>query len=701
MTDLNKQINNNAAWIGPGWKYSATAVNPMPMAFRKDYNLCGNISAAGFKIAAFYKYVLFINGKTVCYGPARSFPTHMFYDEIDIKPFLSEGDNSIAVVVFPTTNATAYAPVARMGLFVDGFVKTDTQYIEILTDKTWVYRCADWYNTGRYFVSMPTYYQEHFDQQAEPESWKTDKNLSWDKAFLLGNTGAPPFKKLSKRPISMLTEKSINPKCVWVGNAGREFITDGNPAVLFNKEKIVGEKFDNQAFCNEKYNVFTFDFLKTGFFRPGIQIYSDGKIKVELYYDILFNDRPTAMRGFGRDDEGFCDTFIPKEGGGFWEAAIPKGFRFLTVKICGSGNAEFELKCKSVDYPYGKINVPDTNDEEIIQIWNGAAESIKSCTNDVIVDTCSRENVLWTADACITAQAAYYTFGERAMWRRINLLIGEGIESDGTPKAVVPAEDSWMKLFDQTFTWVRSCGQYYELTGDDEFLYEVIPHVYDFMRLCSNHITEKGLFIPPDYSWYWVDWAKIDRRPYSLAINALLVIAADSGMKMAKAVSDGKLLELCENICNTVRNSAEAFFDEKENAFLGHIEPEKEYRYNSFGFCDPATLNPCCVHSNALAIRAKIGDEKMRKGAAGFIAKNLDGKPSDIMGPGWVYTILAPLFENGYEECAMKFIKKAFLAFINSGAPTFGECFDESAYNTAHGWGSCVNTLIYKYIGVK
>lgn len=697
----NEQIKANAAWIAPGWKYSATAMSPMPMAFRRDYIFTGNIISADIKIAAFYKYVIFINGETVCYGPARSFATHLFYDKIDIKPYIKQGENNIAVVVFPSTGATAYAPVARMGLFIAGSVITDVQEIDIITDKNWIYRCADWYNMGEYFISMPTYYQEHFDRKKEPDGWKTDNNLSWDKVFFLGHLGAPPFKKLSKRPIPMLIEKDFKPNCVWVGNAGREIITDGNQAVLFNEEKIVGKAFGKEELSNEKYNVFTFDFSKTGLFRPGIQINFEGEVKVELYYDILLYERPTAMRGFGREDEGFCDTFIPKEGEDCWEAIVPKGFRFLTVKISGSGRASFSLKCKSVDYPYGVMNIPDTDDDEIIKIWNCAAESIKSSTNDVIVDTCSRENVLWTADCCMTAQAAYYTFGETAMWRRVNLLIGEGIESDGTPKAVVPAEDSWMKLFDQTFTWVRSCKQYYDVTGDVDFLHEVTPRVYDFLSLCKSHITEKGLFIPPDYSWYWVDWAKIDRRPYSLAINALLIIAADSGMEMAKVVSDDKLFTLCENICKTVRKASEGFFDEKEGAFLGHIEPEKSYLYNSFGFCDETMLNPYCVHSNALAIRAKIGDDRMRKGAAEFIAKNLEGEPSDIMGPGWVYTILTPLFENGYEEIAIKFIKKAFLAFVDAGAPTFGECFDNREFNTAHGWGSSVNTLIFKYIGIK
>ena len=57
-----------------------------------------NIEKAEIKITADSKYVFFINGHFIGSGPIRGWPFEYYYDVYDVKPYLVEGRNVIAVI---------------------------------------------------------------------------------------------------------------------------------------------------------------------------------------------------------------------------------------------------------------------------------------------------------------------------------------------------------------------------------------------------------------------------------------------------------------------------------------------------------------------------------------------------------------------------------------------------------------------------
>jgi len=675
-----------AKWISLDWKQDAYPLH-IPIAYKKEFSICKVSENAKLNIAAYRNYALWLNGKIVSYGPSRSFPDSMYYDTIDISGYLKQGDNHIAVVVFPSYSASGYSVYSRTGLLVQ-------TNIGICTDASWKVASASWYGLSEYVLSLPAGYQEHYDSRKAPADWKIKTQSDWQNAFVLGGVGTPPWKTLSPREIPLLAEKEIEGKLVWQGKGSSEIIESGNLAIAFENEALSTADGDG---CN----VFTYDFGKTRYIRPAISCEElSGNVRFELYYSLVFDGKPCVDRAFRTVREGFADSFIPSENETEWEAFLPKGFRFLTVKIAGDGKCRFTVKAKAVDYPFGDEKVIFSNDELLQNIWHTAAETIRSSTNDAIVDTCSRENMLWTMDACFTAEAAYTTFGELDMWRRCLSLIGQGIDSDGIPSAVVPAEKTYMILFDQAFTWVRSCLKYYEASKDLSLLEEVSPKITSLLSLCEEHITGEDLFSPPDYSWHFVDWAPIDKRPYSLPVNALLIIAADAGEKIGNVINDENLSKLSLRIVSRLRIASQRFYSDTDKAFVTHIEPKDEIPYNPFLFNEGHEKVRCVIHSNAFAITAKIGTGEQRKNAAAFCAdvirnqKPYSVETGNVFGPGWTDTLLAPLLDYGYEKEVIAFVKKAYGAFLELGAPTYGENFIPSKYNTAHGWGASVNTLL-------
>ena len=227
------------------------------------------------------------------------------------------------------------------------------------------------------------------------------------------------------------------------------------------------------------------------------------------------------------------DSFTPDAENRSWMGLTPRGFRFLTVKVTGSGHCQFRLQAQAVEYPYFKENQFQCDDAFLQAVWDTSLATLRAATTDVIGEP-ARENVLWTFDACVGGKAAYYSFGDTAMWRHCLELVAQGIDADGIPNAVVPAGYSFMVLIDQALYWVQSCKEYFWATGDRAFLAQQAPAIQRLLHFCQQHMTDDNLFIPPSFAWHWVDWAPLNKEPYSMPINGMLLLAAQAANAVAR-----------------------------------------------------------------------------------------------------------------------------------------------------------------------
>lgn len=705
----------DAKWITQSYLLDERPQEGKVTAFRRDYVLPRTPFSCILNIAAFKNCALWVNGKRVYNSQLRFWAKHVRYDTLDIAPYLKKGRNSLAVVLTAATGSLGYSEYVRPAWMLYAEAECGEEKVCMRTDHTWHGCAAVWYGFGEYMISVPTAYQEHYNERAkEPTGWKTNlKYQSWPGVFELGGVGTPPFVKMSPRDIPYLEEKEAACECVWTGCGEKtKRKLSYEPAKHFNKETKQGSSTrlaGDAAYDNAEENIFTFDFGKTAFIRPGIEVLErKGTVRAEFYYSLEHGEEPNACTAFGFACEGFTDSFTPSAGTEGWEALWPRGFRFMTVKIVGSGYLKFRVCAKRVEYPYGAAYKAEGEDELMCRIWDTAAETLRSGTNDVIVDTCSRENVLWTLDAMVAAKAAWYTFGDSQMWRRCLLLVGEGVDEKGNFKTVVPSADSFMKLIDQNLYWVRSCYEYYALTKDRGLLEETAPAIYSLLALCSRHITEEKLFSPPDYTWHWVDWANIDKRPYSLPINCILIHAAKAGEQIAKVLADQKLAQLSAEIIETILPECTRFYEPSLNCFVSHIEPQGDIpAHNHFGFLPPDKVTPLSIHAVMLAVSCGCGTEEMRRKSMETIAAlvRVADEPQTLMGPGWTEILLSVLFDYGYAEEAVQYVKLYYGRYIKLNAPTYGEGFGSGAvFNTAHSWGSSVNSLIAQHqeaFGVK
>ena len=81
--------------------------------FRRTFDLETQPEKFIIHVSADNRYRLFVNGQSVCRGPARGDLMHWRFETVDIAPYLVKGKNSIAAVVW---NFGEFIPLAQMTL---------------------------------------------------------------------------------------------------------------------------------------------------------------------------------------------------------------------------------------------------------------------------------------------------------------------------------------------------------------------------------------------------------------------------------------------------------------------------------------------------------------------------------------------------------------------------------------------------------
>ncbi len=396
--------------------------------------------------------------------------------------------------------------------------------------------------------------------------------------------------------------------------------------------------------CTDGASLLTIDLGQTMPIRFGVEVGdSDNVSLVEIYYAENLDDAglPVCNSGLGRYDEGAADSFIPAPGAsGFFDTFGIRGCRFVTVVAYLKSDASIRLTPRNVHYPMQRLEF-QSSDETINAFWEKSHRTLSTCMLDTYVDCCTREQALWIFDACIQGIAAFYTYGDTELLRQSLRVTGDGVLPGGLIRNVGPMMPSFMIMVDQILEWIQTCFDYALFSGDIEFLSEIESPAYAFLEMCLGNITPEGLFIPPPGTWHWNDWANLDRRPYSLLINARVFSAACSGQKIAQMCGSVRLDSVSSRIRAILKGGLPRFYSAVEGAFLEHIDvgpgienPRADEDLYPLAF--PAGFevdiqSPCSIHSNAvmliqpLARPGTLLGKDSRRGTWSFLSQGWNG----------------------------------------------------------------------------
>lgn len=731
-----KNFSSNTAWIGVDWKTDAAPLINRYYAFRKRFCLDAAVKSAAIKISSRAFYRLWINNKLVLDGPSRCYPEYQSYDMFDVSGFLHKGDNFIAVLAHhPGKSLHTFVNRLRPGVIVQlNFELEDGKRGSVNSNASWQARHAEWYKPVNAMISLSYGFQEQVNSLLEPAGWRTfeDDESKWSTAWPYGPANIYPVVCMQPRNIDYLVEDEISKQVVFEGffipPPCSEILGD-NLRIKFEKSRIISKKLpfikkkDNSITIKEKSSypiIITYDLGQTMPFRIvfSLEFESVKAIqRVEFYYDQALSEdgKPLCGKSFNSIDEGQADSFIPSGQNSYFRTFGIRGGRFVTLVIYSSGKACLNFSVRQVHYPV-KNSAFSCSDKLISQIFDVSKKTLITCMLDSYVDCCTREQTLWAYDACVQGVAGFYTFGDLSLFRRSLEIVGQSSMPDGNLRNMGPAEANFMFLNDQVMTWVIALYEYYFFSADKQFLKEMEEPLFGFLSYCERHIGKDGLFIPPWGTWHWIDWTKLDKRPHSLSVNALLLVAAFNAGRIARVIKSERLSILAKRISKILKNKLLLFYNKKEKVFLEHYEPELD---SNFPHNNPNLLpngwpskfekkepGKCSLHGNVLMLLAGILQpdllkKQVKDNVLNAILKILNAPPGDAnkFGPGWSDKIFGVLFEYGLADEGFSLLKRYYGDELKTGAPTWVEEFRRGTpYNTAHGWGACVNTLIMRYV---
>ena len=211
MTEFS--FSRGASWIWTGAK--STPANTF-VVFQRAFDISGNWCDAHLWITADSRYELSVNGKTMGFGPPRSWHSPWPVDAYDIAPHLQPGKNVISVLVQHFGVGTFQYIPADPGLLAEVTWTDSLGGHSLVTDASWQCTRHAGYEQIVPRISVQQGWEEQFDARKwQGTRWDCgDDNANWVSATEIAPAGASPHSQFELRDIPMLTREVLSPSRV-------------------------------------------------------------------------------------------------------------------------------------------------------------------------------------------------------------------------------------------------------------------------------------------------------------------------------------------------------------------------------------------------------------------------------------------------------------------------------------------------------
>lgn len=140
--------------------------------FRQSIHLDAPPEKAEVNVFADSRYILYVNGNPLNYGPLRSYPENPVYDVYDLSSYLVTGENVIALKVRSNGTNTYQLPLSKAGLVVWGEVIYAGKSYDMKTPGNWKVLPSQGYADNAPKMSFATGPMEIYDAHKDPHKWQ-------------------------------------------------------------------------------------------------------------------------------------------------------------------------------------------------------------------------------------------------------------------------------------------------------------------------------------------------------------------------------------------------------------------------------------------------------------------------------------------------------------------------------------------------
>lgn len=509
------QAAPDAEWKGKwiGKEYTKCATNTW-IAFRKEVKVDKVPAKLEARIAADSKYWLWINGETVVFegglkrGPA---PGDGYYDKVDIAPFLKEGDNLIAVLLWHFGQVGFSHQNSGSAAFL---FDAQSPELEIYSDRSWQGTAHLAYGSKEEQTNYRLPESSiRFDARKDMPGWNTDIRRP-----IKGKALVHPFAP-GKAPLGALVERPIP---MWKVSGLKEY---GEPVRSGDTLKF-----------RMPYN---------GHYHPYFKVEAPSGKVIRYETDHENVDGVKCVSGEYVTRSGVQEYLsLPWMNGDWMYYIIPEG-----VKVLKTGYVE-----SSYD---AEISGSFSCDDPLLDdYWQKAARTLLVCMRDTYYDCPDRERAQWWGDEVNELGMAFH-----ALDRKADALAFKGARelvnwqrADGVLFAPIPAGNWSKELPMQTLASIgwygfRTLSWY---SGDFSLLPEIYGPVHRYLHEVWK-LDADGLPIYRGGDWDWPDAGKNQDKYaqlppwYYLALKAEAEFARMLGKEADAAEDEAMMARIAES----------------------------------------------------------------------------------------------------------------------------------------------------------
>lgn len=595
-----------------------------------------------FFISADSDYTLFINNKYVASNQYSDFPHYKIYDEIELSPFLTEGENTLSLLVYYCGRDTQRYRRGVAGVIFEAF----SGYETILSsgEHTLSRRNPAYESGACVFVSPQLGFTFAYDATKENEDGFAPSRVVEREVDFYPR----PIRKLRVcEPHSIKECKKL----------------DTHTYLIDFGEEVVG--LAKMCFTSQKEQTVTVSYGES---------LTDGHVRGKIH------------------NRTFAFTYRAKVGyNDFTNYMLRLSCRYLEVTV------EEDIDISYIGILPQIYIVPSRDDVSIdgdieFDIYSISVRTLHLCMMEHYVDTPWREQCLYAFDARNQMLSGYRIFeGKNASYARSNLvLLSEDKRSDGLLSICSPCGTS-LAIPSFSLYYIIAMYEYASEVHDTSLVREYGEKIEEILSVFLSRKNDEGLILSfgEKDKWNFYDWSEHlsgDLRTESepvcdLVLNCLVILALDAYEKMQ---DQARLPALYQGKKEELRRAVHRHFKTENGAFT-HIRGTE--RFTALG--------------NALAILSGVATKEEARALADRLCAG-EFVPSSLSMKVWIYDALIETDKDAYRDFILSDIRAHYEKMIPSGTvwetEDGAEAFD-GAGSLCHGW-SAIPIYIYHRLGV-
>ena len=357
-------------------------------------------------------------------------------------------------------------------------------------------------------------------------------------------------------------------------------------------------------------------------------------------------------------------------------------FRYIRVEVTGISDRYSLLIqsvscCASTSADDSILSPVNTGDQELDAIDSAACITLRECMQDVFEDGPKRDRRLWLGDLRLQALAESVTYKNFDLIKRcLCMFAGMPLENGLLPACVFTEPeyeaDDTINL-DYSLMFIPALLDYYEATGDVDFIRLMWPAAKRQLELASAYYDESGRLKEPEPPARWfIDWnLSLDRTASAYGVH---LYCLRSGIRLAGILDDKPAeAQYREEFERRRLTASEILFDKELGLFISGEEKQISMASQIW-----AVLGGICCDA-AIFDRAKATDVL------------------PIVSPYLYHYYVEALLRLGEEEKAFDVIRFYWGGMLKNGADTFWELYNpENPFESPYG-GTIVNSYCHAW----